>query len=1058
MPYSFALSCCQKFLDRMTDLAWMMDDRGHLRLTNPPWKRFTGQSHPAQDLGLLWDWVEPSDRDRIQLAWEAARSSLTVVDCKVRLKNAQGVYEWMQVSLEAMGNDKVNDKGNDKVKEESPPDATANLEKAPLDSPFANHRAWLGVAVRLGSGAMLPDSRQSSQFVEALLTHASDGIVACDAQGQLVLFNRAAQMFHGLPPEPISPEHWSNYYDLYDRSGTRPLAVSEIPLYRALAGETVEGEEIMIKPKAGQSRSLLSNGACIYSATGEKLGAVVLMRDITAYKRATEALEQSEKRFRAIFNQTFQFIGLLQPDGTLIEANQTALEFGGVTAAEVIQQPFWDTPWWRNSSENQQQLRSAIARAAQGEFIRYEVEVAGAEGQTLTIDFSLTPIRDAQGKVTLIIPEGRDITAMKQAEAMRLRTELYTERLSIALRVAKAAAWTWDLQTQKLSWTPEFEALFDYEPGSTQQIYDEWFNRVHPDDRARVERELQKAIDQETPEYRCEYRIQWQDGQIRWIDGVGEIHPDDQGQPRWMSGLVYDITDRKLNEAALQRSEEFTRRILESNQDCIKVLDLEGNLLYMNDNGQSLMEIDNFSQQAANHCWLHFWQGEDQQMARTALTAAQSKKVGKFEGFCPTAKGTPKWWEVTVTPILGPEGEVEQLLSVSRDITDRRKWASALQQSEALFRTTFEQTALGFCHVSLEGQWLRVNRKLCEIVGYRPEELLQTTFQAITAPEDLPKDLALVEQLLKNEIPEYSLEKRYIHKQGHHVWVNITVSLVRESTAEERLGKPSYFLSAVEDITERKQLELQNQQQTEELQLINQSLVTAQQRLRERNQELDQFVYIASHDLKAPLRAIANLSEWIEDDLMGQIPEENQQQLQLLRQRVHRMDALIDGLLRYSRVGRQDLAIESVDVADLVQEVIDSLAPPPGFNITIAGTMPTLRSKRLLLHQVFANLMSNAIKHHDRPDGSITIACQPQTDQYYQFTVKDDGPGIPETEHERIFGIFQTLQADHSTDNTGIGLALVKKIVEAEGGQITVHCDIPRGCQFSFTWPQSIDR
>ncbi|MGI0494095.1 PAS domain S-box protein [Alkalinema pantanalense CENA528] len=1050
MPYSFALSCCQKLLDRMTDIAWMMDDRGNLRLTNPAWKRFTGQSSSAQDLGVLWDWIEPSDLDRIQLAWAAAQFSQPVVECKVRIKSAEGLYEWMQVNLELMGNDTTKADGQQSL-EDSTENTSSNI-------PFANHRAWVGVAIRLGSGNMLPGTRQSSQFLEALLNHASDGIVACDAQGQLVLFNRAAQMFHGLPPEPISPEHWSNYYDLYDRSGTRPLEVAEIPLYRALAGETVMGEEFMIKPKQGQPRSLLSNGACIYSVMGEKLGAVVLMHDITAYKRASAALEQSEKRFRAIFNQTFQFIGLLEPDGTLIEANQTALEFGGVTTEEVINQPFWDTPWWRNSPENQQQLRSAIAQAAQGEFIRYEAEVMGADNQALTIDFSLTPIRDDQGNVTLIIPEGRDITAIKQAEALRIRTELYSERLSIALRVAKAAAWTWDVQTNKLHWTPEFEVLFDYEPGTGQQTYEEWFARIHPDDRARVEREIQKAIAQETPEYHCEYRIQWRDGQIRWIDGVGEIHPDEQGKPRWMSGLAYDITDRKRNEEALQRSEEFTRRILESNQDCIKVLDLEGQLLYMNDNGQSLMEIDNFSEQAANRCWLHFWKGENQSVARTALEAAKAKKAGRFEGFCSTAKGTPKWWEVAVTPILGPDGQVEQLLSVSRDITDRRQWASALQQSEALFRTTFEQTALGFCHVSLDGRWLRVNRKLCDIVGYRPEDLLKTTFQAITEPEDLPKDLALVEQLLKHEIREYSLEKRYIHKQGHHVWVNITVTLVREGGNHDALGEPLYFLATVEDISTRKQLELQNQQQTEELQQINQSLVIAQQRLRERNQELDQFVYIASHDLKAPLRAIANLSEWIEDDLVGQIPEDNQQQLQLLRQRVQRMDALIDGLLRYSRVGRQDLEIEPVDVAELVQEVVDSLAPPPEFKITITSVMPTLRSKRLLLHQVFANLMSNAIKHHDRPDGQITISCQLQDDRYYQFTIADDGPGIPETEHERIFGIFQTLQSDHSTDNTGIGLALVKKIVEAEGGQIGVHCALSRGCQFTFTWPQSIDR
>jgi PAS domain S-box-containing protein len=398
------------------------------------------------------------------------------------------------------------------------------------------------------------------------------------------------------------------------------------------------------------------------------------------------------------------------------------------------------------------------------------------------------------------------------------------------------------------------------------------------------------------------------------------------------------------------------------------------------------------------------------------------------------------------------DGQPVRMTGVIDDITERKQATIDLQASEELFRYTFEHTPLGFAHVALDGALLRVNQKFCDIVGYTKTELLATTFQAITEPADLQEDLNLIAQLVDGEIGEYTLEKRYIHKQGYHVWVNLTVALIRSIDPTGQRGTPEYFLGAVKDITDRKKLELLNQTQTADLQRLNYSLTLAQQQLQERNQELDRFVSIAAHDLKAPLRAIANLSEWIEEDLQEYIPGENPQ-LQLLRQRVKRMDALIDGLLRYSRTGREELETETIDVAKVLAETIDSLSPPASFEIRIVNSMPILDTKRLLLTQVFANLISNAIKHHHRVDGRIEITVEDLGDRDL-FSIADNGPGIPAGEsRERIFEIFQTLTpTTDSTENTGIGLALVKKIVEGEGGEIWLDDKYAQGCRFCFTW------
>jgi signal transduction histidine kinase len=259
-----------------------------------------------------------------------------------------------------------------------------------------------------------------------------------------------------------------------------------------------------------------------------------------------------------------------------------------------------------------------------------------------------------------------------------------------------------------------------------------------------------------------------------------------------------------------------------------------------------------------------------------------------------------------------------------------------------------------------------------------------------------------------------------------------------------------------EDVTARKQAEWDLQTQRNELVAVNRLLTETMAALQQRNQELDQFAYVASHDLKAPLRAIANLATWLEEDIGERLPAENQQQLALLQGRVQRMEGLINGLLAYARVGRAQQPLEQVDVGALLREIVDSLAvdAKSAFEVVIGPDMPVFQAKRTLSSQVFANLISNALKHHDRDDGQIQVAVQTIGD-HYEFSVTDDGPGIAPEYHDKIFNIFQTLKARDSFESTGIGLSIVKKTVEAEGGQIKVESRKGQGATFRFTWPCS---
>lgn len=244
---------------------------------------------------------------------------------------------------------------------------------------------------------------------------------------------------------------------------------------------------------------------------------------------------------------------------------------------------------------------------------------------------------------------------------------------------------------------------------------------------------------------------------------------------------------------------------------------------------------------------------------------------------------------------------------------------------------------------------------------------------------------------------------------------------------------------------------------------LQQLNTTLEQRVTERtaaltrsNQDLDKFAYVASHDLRSPLRAIDNLAAWITEDAAALLPEPSQVHLGKLRGRIKRMDKLLDDLLAYSRIGRYAYPIDVVDTYQLLKNLIALMAPPPGFIFTLDEKLPVLTTTRAPLETVLRNLISNAIKHHNQTSGHVNIMVR-DLDHFIEFTVADDGPGIAEQYHTRIFELFQTLKPRDQVEGSGIGLAVVKKIVESQAGAVTVESTEGGGACFRFTWAKQVD-
>lgn len=278
------------------------------------------------------------------------------------------------------------------------------------------------------------------------------------------------------------------------------------------------------------------------------------------------------------------------------------------------------------------------------------------------------------------------------------------------------------------------------------------------------------------------------------------------------------------------------------------------------------------------------------------------------------------------------------------------------------------------------------------------------------------------------------LESCWRRQDGVEVPVEISVNAID-------LDGRRMLLVAISDISVRHKMQLDREIQRRELERSN--------------RDLEAFTYIASHDLKAPLRGITHLAEWIADDIEATASPKTLDHLKTLVGRTIRLQGLLDGLLDYSRAGRDPAQFEDLNVAALVADIVALTPPPPGFTVTCAPPMPTIRSSPTPLRVVLDNLIGNAFKHHDKRIGKVTVSMQLHQG-IAEFRVSDDGPGISRQFHDRVFGIFRTLASRDVLESSGVGLAIVKKMIEVHGGQIRIESAPPvRGTSFVFTWRET---
>ncbi len=377
-----------------------------------------------------------------------------------------------------------------------------------------------------------------------------------------------------------------------------------------------------------------------------------------------------------------------------------------------------------------------------------------------------------------------------------------------------------------------------------------------------------------------------------------------------------------------------------------------------------------------------------------------------------------------------------------REIGEREAMEKELRHSVSLLTATLESTADGILVVDREGCIRGFNKQFTA--------LWRISRQALTTRQDEQLLSCVLDQLEDPQGFLAKVQKLYDRPAAE----DNDVIRFKDGRVVERYSKPQYLDDQIvgrvwsfRDVTER----VRAQERQDEL--VRQS-ESANEQLARANQELNDFAYVVSHDLKAPLRGIKTLAGWIAADCANRLDEEAKEQLHLLLTRVDRMHNLIDGILQYSRLGRVQEQMVQVDLHEVVPQVLDMLAAPAHITITVRDRLPVVTCGQVRIMQVFQNLLSNAIKYMDKPQGIITIGCTDDEEQW-TFRVSDNGPGIEEKYHERIFQLFQTLSPGDDYESTGIGLTLVKKTVELYHGRVWVESKPGEGSSFFFTLPKT---
>ncbi len=752
------------------------------------------------------------------------------------------------------------------------------------------------------------------------------------------------------------------------------------------------------------------------------------LNDIEERKKAETELRQSEERFKtAIKNSPLPKV-IYSSDGNYLAINDAWLKTTGYDYEDIPNVSKWLEKAYGEKKQEVQNIVDEVFKLKESKYLG-EFTINAKDGRKLIWEMIATPL----GK----LPDGRplnmtvaiDLTEKKKAEAELLRQKNLFETVISNLPVG---VWFTDKKGIIINSNKAGKEIWAGERYCGIENYHEykgwWADSGEP--LKSEEWGLARAVQKGEHSFNEIINIECFDGSKKTIMN-SSIPITEDGKIIGAIAVNQDIT--KIAEA--EREIKLWQKRLESAAEHFDfnfvIYDNQRRFIYLNPSSLKMGKLK--KDELLGKRDEEIFPKESYNMYLPAMLKSLETRSSQTIEISFDGNNGKTYLIVTFIPIYDQYGQLFQIVSLGHNVTDLRIAEQKLKESEKLYRATFEQAAVGIARVGLDGKWLEFNHKLCEITGYAHEELSELTFQDITHKDDIEKDLFLAKKLLAGEIKTYTMEKRYVKKDGSYVWANLTGSLVKKET-----GEPGFFIAVVQDISDKKRAE--------------KILLETLDALEKSNKELEQYAYIASHDLQEPLRIINNYTQLLARKYNDLLDEQGLSFMGYITENTNRMKDLIQDLLELSRISGNKSQITKVDLNQTLKKVLENLKVPISDSKAeiFLDDLPQVKGDAAQIRQLFQNLINNALKFNDKKPPKIFVKVNTENGKPV-FSVKDNGIGIDRKYFDKLFVMFQRLHLKNEYPGTGIGLTICRKVVENHDGKIWVESEPGKGSEFFFT-------
>lgn len=577
-----------------------------------------------------------------------------------------------------------------------------------------------------------------------------------------------------------------------------------------------------------------------------------------------------------------------------------------------------------------------------------------------------------------------------------------------------------------------------------------WVELAHGDDANRILAVIGQTYGRERREAGTEESVRCKDGSSRiWVFSSVGLGLDSSGR-RMAITMAFDITDLRRVSLQLATQERHVREILALLPVGVWWVDERGKPLLVNDaairiwGGKREVPIEQYGEYTGWHADTGLRLEPGDWAAARAIEKAETCVEEELIIQC--FDGPQKYILNSAIPLTDEDGRVRGAVIVNQDVTQRRKQQDELRQSESELRAIFELASVGIVQTDpTTGAILRFNEKYKQLTGYERDELLALPEWRLTHPEDLEKDWQTSPPVIEGTTRSRRHEKRYVRKDGSYVWVRVNAALI-----PDQQGTPVITVAVCEDITEERAAAQRMAEWNRELEERVRDRTSA---LEAANRELESFSYSVSHDLRAPLRAVSGFTRMLLEDHGAQLDQDAKRLCRVISDSARDMGRLIDDLLSLSRVGRAELHVSDVDMHGLARAVFHELCVPdqPETVRFLLDAIPGALGDASLLRQVWRNLLSNALKFSARRAQPVIRVTSTVAGGETIYIVEDNGAGFDMRYANKLFGVFQRLHSAREFEGTGVGLAIVQRIVQRHQGRIWAEASPDQGARFHFT-------